>query len=220
MKKELLSLVAQSVRLHCKQLRLPQVAAQFEKLATEAEAQQQSYASYLGALLQAEVEERERRVISRRLKEAHLPRMKTLEEFDFSKSGNASAQRIRELAQGGYLERSEPVILIGDCGTGKTHLATGLLVEACRQKRRCRFVTAAGLVNDLVEAQGQNQLGRALGRWTRYELIVIDEVGYVPFAEVGVELLYSARHGLKLFIKLTARRFYLECGGPDAAFHS
>jgi DNA replication protein DnaC len=191
MNKELEGLAAQSVRQHCKQLRLPTVASLFEKLATQAKLQQHSYASYLGALLQSEIDEREQHVISRRLKEAHLPRMKTLEEFDFSKSAKVSPTQIRELAQGGYLERSEPVILIGECGTGKTHLATGLCVEACRQKKRARFVTAAGLVNELIEAQAQNLLGRAMGRWTRYELIVIDEVGYVPFAEVGAELLFQ-----------------------------
>jgi len=80
---------------------------------------------------------------------------------------------------------------IGDSGTGKTHLATGLGVAACQQKQRVRFVTAAGLVNELVEAQHHNLLGRALARWSRYELIILDEVGYVPFAQVGAELLFQ-----------------------------
>lgn len=89
------------------------------------------------------------------------------------------------------MQRAEPVILIGDSGTGKTHLSTGLGVAACQQKKRVRFTTAAGLVNELVEAQHHNLLGRALGRWSRYDLIILDEVGYVPFAQVGAELLFQ-----------------------------
>jgi DNA replication protein DnaC len=95
--------------------------------------------------------------------------------------------RIHELAGGGYIERAVPVILIGDCGTGKTHLLTGLCVAACRQKRRVRFATAAALVNELVEAKQQLQLRRVLARWERYDLIAIDEVGYVPMADLGAE---------------------------------
>ena len=83
------------------------------------------------------------------------------------------------------------MILIGDCGTGKTHLLTGLCVAACRQKRRVRFATAAALVNELVEAKHQLQLRRVLARWSRYELLAIDEVGYVPMADVGAEFLFQ-----------------------------
>jgi len=180
-----------SVRQYCKQLRTPTIGTQFERLAEEARQQRQTYVRYLEALLVAEVEERERRVVERRLREARLPRVKTLEEFDFSQSPRVSAVHIRELAEGGYLQRAEPVVFIGDCGTGKTHLASGLCVAACRQKKRVRFTTAAALVNELVEAQHHNQLGRALARWSRYELIALDEVGYVPLAEVGAELLFQ-----------------------------
>src|SRR5215813_1385211 len=116
---------------------------------------------------------------------------KMLEDFDFSAAPLVSAPQIRELAEGGYINRAEPIIFIGDSGTGKTHLATGLCLAACRQKKRVRFITAAGLVNELVEAQHHNQLGRALQRWTRYDLIAIDEMGYIPFAQVGAELMFQ-----------------------------
>ena len=142
-------------------------------------------------LLQAELEEREQKLVVRRLKEAKLPKVKTLEEFDFSQAPQVSATKVRELAEGGYIERAEPVVFLGDCGTGKTHLLTGLCVAACRQKRRVRFATAAGLVNELVEAKQQLQLRRVLARWERYDLIAIDEVGYVPLAEVGAEFLFQ-----------------------------
>ena len=179
------------VRQHCKQLRLPTIGLQFDKLEQEAVKERKSHVSYLAALLSAEVEERERRVVERRLSEAHLPRLKTLAEFDFSKAPRVSATEIHKLAEGGYLANAEPVLFIGECGSGKTHLCTGLCVAACQQKRRVRFTTAAGLVNELVEAQHHNALGRALGRWSRYELIAIDELGYVPFADVGAELLFQ-----------------------------
>src|SRR5947207_8813986 len=115
--------------------------------------------------------------------------MKTLDDFDFSKAPQVPATKIHELAQGGYIEKAEPIILIGDCGTGKTHLLSGLCIAACKQKRRVRFATAASLVNELVEAKHQLQLRRVMARWSRYELIAIDEVGYVPLAEVGAEFL-------------------------------
>src|ERR1700751_1981833 len=102
---------------------------------------------------------------------------------------------MRDLAEGGYLERAEPVRFIGECGTGKTHLLTGLCVAACRQKKRVRFATAAALVNELVEAKHQLQLRRVLARWSRYDLIAIDEVGYVPLAEVGAEILFKVVDG-------------------------
>jgi DNA replication protein DnaC len=185
------NLTVATIQEHCRGLRLPTVAAQSERLAQEAERANLSHLNYLAELLGAEAEERERHTIERRIKEARLPRMKTLEEFDFSAASHISAKQMHALAEGSYLERAEPVILIGDSGTGKTHLASGLCVAACKQKKRARFVTAAGLINDLVEAQQHNLLSRALQRWTRYDLIVLDEVGYVPFAQVGAELLFQ-----------------------------
>ena len=181
----------ESVRQYCRVLHLPTVGAQFGRMADEAIKQQYGPVRYLEALLASELEERERNAIARRIFEAKLPRMKTLEEFDFTQTPQISAARIHQLAEGGYIQRAEPALLIGEPGTGKTHLATGLCVAACRQRRRARFTTAAALVNELVEAKHVNQLSRALGRWSRYELIVIDELGYVPLAEVGAELLFQ-----------------------------
>ena len=180
-----------AVEQQCRVLRLPAVAEQCAPLAEEAVKQRQTYLRYLEALLAVELEERERNTIARRIKDAHLPRTKTLDEFDFSKAPQIRATEISELAQGGYIQRAEPVILIGDCGTGKTHLLTGLCVAACRQKRRVRFATAAALVNELVEAKQQLQLRRVLARWDRYDLIAIDEVGYVPMADLGAEFLFQ-----------------------------
>jgi DNA replication protein DnaC len=184
-------LEAATICQQCKVLHLPTVAAQCAPLAEQALRERRTHLGYLEALLQAELEEREHRLMERRLREAHLPRMKTLEEFNFSQSPRVSAQQLHQLADGGYIGRAEPVIFIGDSGTGKTHLLTGLAVAACRQKRRVRFATAAALINELVEAKQQLQLRRALARWARYDLIALDELGYVPLAEVGAEFLFQ-----------------------------
>src|SRR3954453_3956778 len=101
------------------------------------------------------------------------------------------ASRRRTLADGDYVSRAEPVLLVGEAGTGKTHLATGLCVAACRQRRRGRFTTPAGLGNELAEAAHANQLSRALGRWERLDLICIDELGYVPLAGAACELMFQ-----------------------------
>jgi DNA replication protein DnaC len=185
------ALQASVIHEQCKQLRLPTIAGQFATLAEQAERKDQSHQQYLEALLGAEIEEREQNTIARRLREAHLPKIKTLEEFDFAQTPQVSASQIRALAEGGYIERAEPIVFLGDCGTGKTHLLSGLCVAACRQKRSVRFVTAAGLVNELVEAKQQVQLRRVIAKWARYELIAIDEVGYVPLAEIGAEFLFQ-----------------------------
>src|SRR5438046_9046594 len=108
-----------------------------------------------------------RHAVQKRIRDAKLPRLKTLEEFDFNQAHQIPAAKIRELAEGGYIERAEPVVFMGECGTGKTHLATGLCVAACRQKRRARFTHAAELVHELVEARPQNAVKRVMGRGLR-----------------------------------------------------
>src|SRR4051795_11627421 len=137
----------QAIRQHCKTLRMPTIGTQFARLADAAVREGQSHVGYLEALLAAEMEER---AIARLLHEAKLPRMKTLEAFEFDRSA-VSAAHLRTLADGDYVSRAEPVLLVGEAGMGKTHLATGLCVVACRQRRRVRFTTATALVNELAE---------------------------------------------------------------------
>jgi DNA replication protein DnaC len=168
-------LEAATIHQQCRVLHLPTIAAQCAQLAEQALRERHTHLGFLEALLQAELEEREQRLVERRIREAHLPRIKMLEEFDFAQCPKISAQQIHELAEGAYIERAEPVIFIGDSG----------------QQRRVRFATAAALINELVEAKHQLQLGRVLTRWARYDLIAIDEVGYVPLAEVGAEFLFQ-----------------------------
>jgi DNA replication protein DnaC len=185
------SLQQATIRQYAKQLKLSTLGMQFADLAEEAVRQKRSHLSYLEALLGAEVEERDRNAVARRITEAHFPKLKTLEGFAFADAPHIPAALVWKLAEGGYLQRSEPIIFLGETGTGKTHLATGLAVEACRQKKRVRFTTAAQLVNELTEAKNKSELNRVTHRWTRYELIVIDEMAYVAMPEAAAELLFQ-----------------------------
>jgi len=171
------------------------VKRQFPRLAQEAAKQNQSHLSYLEALLESELEERERNAVVKRIQEARFPKVKTIEEFEFEKTPHIPAILIRSLAEGEYLKRSEPVLFLGEAGTGKTHLATGLAVAACQQRKRVRFTTAAGLINELIEAKNQNELNRVTNRWTRFDLIVIDEMAYVTIPESAAELLFQVIAG-------------------------
>ena len=184
-----------AIRQYAKQLRLPTLGGQFARLAEQAVKGKQSHLSYLEALLEGEVEERGRKAMARRIQEARFPSVKTLEEFDFQCASHIPAALVRNLSEGGYLERKEPIIFLGETGTGKTHLATGLAVAACRQWKRVRFTTAAEMVTELIEAQNHAELTRVRNRWTRYDLIVIDELGYVMMPDTAAELLFQVIAG-------------------------
>jgi len=184
-----------AIRQYAKQLRLPTVGSQFGRLAEQAVKEKQSHLSYLEALLEGEVEERGRKAMARRIQEARFPAVKTLEEFDFQCASHIPAALVRSLSEGGYLARKEPIIFLGETGTGKTHLASGLGVVACRQGKRVRFTTAAEMVTELIEAQNHAELTRVRNRWTRYDLIVIDELGYVVMPDTAAELLFQVIAG-------------------------
>jgi DNA replication protein DnaC len=184
-----------SIKQSCSRLHLPTIASQCARLAEQAVKERQSHLCYLDALLEAEVEERERNVVKRRIKEAHFPKVKTLEEFDFETASHISSARLRKLSECEYVTRTEPVIFIGETGTGKTHLATALAVAACQQRRRVRFATAAELVNELNEARQKNEINRVVNRWNRYELIVLDEMCYVTTPDTAAELLFQVIAG-------------------------
>ena len=179
-----------SIHAHCKTFGIPTIAAQYSRIAEQATRQGHSRIRYLEALLAAEVEERQQRRIAWRLSEARLPKIKPWKNSISTPPASPTTQ-IRGLADGGYLERAEPVIFLGETGTGKTHLMTALCVEACRQNRRVRFTTVAALINELVEASNNSQLSRSLSRWKKWDLIALDEMGYVPLAEAGAELLFQ-----------------------------
>jgi DNA replication protein DnaC len=149
------------------------------------------YAELLLQMTDHELRIRADNRLKRRLKEAKFPLLKTMEGFNFKVAADLDRRLIRELCSGEYVKEHKNVIFLGKSGTGKTHLATALGVEACRQGVRTRFVTACGLVNELIEARQEKDLQRILKRYGRYGLLVLDELGYIPFSQEGAELLFQ-----------------------------
>jgi len=176
---------------YLKSLKLPTVLREYAKLATVCEQERADYQTYLLRLAEREMADREKRAAERRLKAAKFPVLKTLDTFDFAAQSSINRELVRELARGEYIDRHENVLMVGNSGTGKTHLATALGFSACQQGRRVRFFTATGLVTQLLERREDRQMERLMGQLERQHLIVLDELGYVPFSKAGAELLFE-----------------------------
>jgi DNA replication protein DnaC len=179
------------LRSNLKHLRLPAMHAEFAALAREAASANEGYEQYLLRLTELEVAARAANVLKARIKQASFPAAKDFDSYDFSAQPSLNKPKVLELARGGWLEAHENVCLIGNAGTGKTHLAMALGLAACRQGRRVRFFTAAALVNRLEEAQKQYQLDRLLGQLDKTDLLICDELGYLSFSRTGAELLFQ-----------------------------
>lgn len=179
------------IEAHAGELKLPTVKARFRAMAEEATRDQQTPIAYLAALLEAEHLERAERRERRRLVEARFPVMKRLEEFRFEDNPKIPQATIAALAECSWIDDRESVIFVGESGTGKTMLATALAVCACRQGRRVRFTTLAGLANELQEAESRRELGRVVGRYARTELVVLDELGYLALPDGAAELIFQ-----------------------------
>jgi DNA replication protein DnaC len=171
---------------YLKVLKLPTMLREYGKLAALCRQERSDYQTFLLRLVEREV-----RAAQRRVKAAKFPVTKTLDTFDFSAQPSLNQELVRELVAGEYIERRENVLLVGNSGTGKTHLATALAFAACQQGRRVRFFTATGLVTHLLERREDRQLERLMGQLERHHLIVLDELGYVPFSKTGAELLFE-----------------------------
>ena len=173
------------------ELHLPTVRAEATRRAEIAQRQQASYLAFLADVLAAEVDDRAERRRARRVHEARFPRVKRLADFDLGAAPGINAATIAGLAAGTYLHAGEPVVLLGDSGTGKSHLLIGLGIAACDQGLRVRYVTAAQLVNELAEAADERRLSRLVGRYGRLDLLCLDELGYVQLDARGAELLFQ-----------------------------
>jgi len=160
-------------------------------MAREAEDNNLSYEDYLLGILEQEITQRESNRIQRGIRLATFPIIKTLDSFDFKAVPSLSKPKILKLASCEYIKNLENVILVGTSGVGKTHLATALAYEACRKGLKAKFFTAAGLINELMAAQQEYKLNRMERQYSAYHLIVIDELGYVPFSKMGAELLFQ-----------------------------
>lgn len=172
-------------------LRLPTILREYDACSRTAIENKSSYIDFLSDLTTLEVNERNTNRIKRRISEAQFPALKTLESFQMNKAPALSAHLVRELSGCEYIERGENVILIGKSGTGKTHFSIGLGIEACRKSFKVRFYTTCQLVTELVEARDEYRLKQLTDRLKRYDLLVLDELGYVPFSKAGAELLFQ-----------------------------
>lgn len=181
----------------CKQLQLSFMAQHVTQICEQAHRQQQSHEDFLEELLIQEYDFRVEKKAKRRVKEAKFPLIKTLDSFDFSKAVHLPEAKIRTLSKGDYIDKAEPIIFMGEPGTGKTHLAIALGYCAAQQGRCVKFTTTSQLACQLIEARDHKMLSSLTKKFQRYTLLILDELGYLPLAKTDAELLFqilSQRH--------------------------
>ncbi|MDO9301784.1 MAG: IS21-like element helper ATPase IstB [Anaerolineales bacterium] len=176
---------------YLRQLRLPTFAKLYPQFAADAARNNHDTVRFLLALAEQEVNQRQLNMLQQRLKNAHFPVIKELADFDFSCLPMLNKAQILDLARGEYIQQKQGLILIGNPGLGKTHLALGLASAACREGRRVRFWTAAGLVNELIQAQDEHRLHRFIASALKLDLVVLDELGFIPFSQNGAQALFT-----------------------------
>lgn len=176
---------------HLKALRLPTILAECEKVAQRCSRENVDHLGFLLQLCELELLERERKASERRLKAAKFPNLKTLETFDFSVQPSLNQVLITELLRGEYIEQKENILLVGNSGTGKTHLATALAIAGCGEGKRVRFFRVTELITQLMEAREERELLRFKKQLARQDLLILDELGYVPASKLGSELLFD-----------------------------
>jgi DNA replication protein DnaC len=176
---------------HLKELRLPTILREYDKVARQCAVEQLDYQRYLLRMTELELLDRERRATERRVRQARFPVIKTMDSFDFLAIPTLNKTLVLELARGEFLARRENVLLLGNSGTGKTHIALALGLAACQRGHRVRFTTAAALVSELIEARNEKKLLRFQRQVASYELLILDELGFVPLSKTGAELLFE-----------------------------
>lgn len=176
---------------HLKALKLPTFLRDYQNLAGVCSQERSSYPQYLFRLSERELIDRERRATERRIKEAQFPVLKTIDTFDFAAQPSVNESLVRELLRGDYITKKENILLVGNSGTGKTHLASALGFAACSQGKRVRFFSTTGLVTLLLEQRESKGLQRLHKQLERLDGIILDELGYVPFSKAGAELLFD-----------------------------
>lgn len=189
-----------------KALKLSAFLGHLETQLRQARENKEDYAEFLLNLSELEVAARMENGRKRRIRDARFPLIKPIETFQFEAAPDLDIRQIKELLGGQYIQEARNVIFLGRSGTGKTHLATALGMEACRQGVRTRFVTGCALVNELIEARDEKLLSRVMKRYGAYGLLIVDELGYVPFSKDGAELLFQVlaeRHEKKPVIITT-----------------
>jgi len=182
---------ATAINAACRTLGLPTIREHVEAHLAAAQREHHSYAGFLAELLLAECDDRDTRRRTRRIREAAFPRPKRLEDFDYTANPDVNPATIASLATGGWVASGAPLCLIGDSGTGKTHLLIGLGTAAAEAGYRVRYVLASRLVNELAEADSDHQLNKIIARYGRIDLLCLDELGYLSLDRRGAELLFQ-----------------------------
>ena len=191
-------------------LKLSTMMKNFEHIHRQALENKLGYDEFLLNLTQAEVQVRKENGRKKRIRDASFPLHKPLDTFEFDAASDLDARFINDLADGSYIKQNRNIIFLGKSGTGKTHLATALGIEACDQGIRTKFITGCGLVNELTEARDEKRLRTLIKRYFNYGVLIIDELGYVPFSKQGAELLFQVlaeRHERKPVIITTNKGF-------------
>lgn len=176
---------------HLKALKLPTIGRECEKVASRCATENVDHLAFLLQLCELELIDRERRASDRRLKAAKFPTYKTLEAFDFKAQPSLNKVLITELMLGEYIDKRENILLVGNSGTGKTHVAVALGIAACGRGRRVRFYRVTELITQLLEAREERVLLRLKAQLAKLDLLILDELGYVPASKVGSELLFD-----------------------------
>jgi DNA replication protein DnaC len=176
---------------HLKQLKLPTVLREYEKVARECARDGVDHPRYLLRLVELELIDRERRVTERRIREARFPAVKSLDTFDFSAIPSLNKMLVLELARCEYITRRDNLIALGNSGTGKTHVALALGLVACQRGFSTLFLTAHALAHQLMEAKDEKRLLKLQAQLQGVKLLIIDELGYVPLSQLGAELLFE-----------------------------
>lgn len=176
---------------HLKKLKLPTVLREYEKLARQCAAENVDHVRYLARLIELELLDREARMIDRRIKAARFPAIKSLESFHFDAIPALNKKLVLDLARGDFVSRRENVIALGPSGVGKTHVAIGIGLAACQRGVKTRFVTASAIVHEMIEAHDERHLLRLQKQMAAVELLIIDELGFVPLSKTGAELLFE-----------------------------
>lgn len=174
-----------------KQLKLPTIRKQYRSLAREAEERNLSYEAYLLALFEQEQTVREANQRQQKLQRAAFPIRKTLDTFNFHLLPSLNRNRVMTLAEGEFVQKKENIFMLGNSGTGKSHLATALGMQMVQEGYRVRFITAANLVEELLVAKEEHRLLNMEKQWLKYDVVICDELGYVPFSKMGAELLFQ-----------------------------
>ena len=190
-------LVAEAVKALCRALKMPGILRSLDDIVSDANARGSSPAEVIQAALSTEMASRDASSVKLRMQQARFPDVLTLDTFDFSAAVGIDKAQMVALARGAFIADKQNIVLVGPVGTGKTHLATALGVEAARQRHRVTWFRAADLVRTLIEAKCSRELGRLERRLARSKVLILDELGFVPFDREGGELLFnllSSRH--------------------------